>query len=105
MGQTYTHMGQTDNHVEHADTHMGQIYTQTHIWGRGTDIQTDTHMGQAYSETQIWDRHKDRHKWPTKNSFYARNFFVCALIPGLGFFQTPRMHGESVHVLRFKIGP
>ena len=32
---TYIH---TDNHMEHADTHMGQIYTQTHIWDRGTDI-------------------------------------------------------------------
>ena len=60
----------------------------------GTDIQTDTHMGQTYRQT-----------WPTENSFYARNFFVYALIPGLGFFQTPRTHGESVYVLRFKIGP
>ena len=69
------------------DTHMGQ--TDRHTYG--TDIQTDTHMGQTYRQT-----------WPTENSFYARNFFVYAPIPGLGFFQ---MHGESVHVLRFKIGP
>ena len=89
----------------HTDTHMGQGDRHTDRLTYGTDIQTDTHMGQAYSETQIWDRHKDRHKWPTKNSFYARNFFVFAPILGLGFFQTPRMHGESVHVLRFKIGP
>ena len=83
----------------------GQTYIKIHIWDRhtdrhtyGTDIQTDTHI-------HLWDRHTDRHIWPVKNSFYARNFFVCAPIPGLGFFQTPRMHGESVHVLRFKIGP
>ena len=83
------------------DTHMGQAYSETYIWDRhtdrhtyGTDIQTDTHMGQTYRQT-----------WPTENSFYARNFFVCAPILGLGFFQTPRTHGESVHVLRFKIGP
>ena len=76
------------------DTHMGQTYRQTH-----------THMGQTYRQTHLWDRHTDRHIWPVKNSFYARNFFVCAPIPGLGFFQTPRTHGESVHVLRFKIGP
>ena len=72
MGQTDTHVGQTDTHVGQTDTHMGQ---------------TDTHMGQT-----------DRHTWPTENSFYARNFFVYAPIPGLGFFQTPGMHGESVHV-------
>ena len=40
-----------------------------------------------------------------KNSFYARNFFVYGPITGLGFFQTPRTHGESVNVLGFKIGP
>ena len=60
--ETYIH---TDNHMEHADTHMGQIYTQTHIWGRGTDIQTDSHMGQTYRQTHIWDRHTVRHKYGT----------------------------------------
>ena len=50
------------------------------------------------------DRHTygtDRHTWPTENSFYARNFFVCAPIPGLGFFQTPE-HTNSQ--LSFIIG-
>ena len=67
--------------------------------------QTDTHMGRTDRQTHIWDRQTDRHTWPMKNSFYARNFFVCGPIPGLGFFQTPRTHGESVNVIGFKIGP
>ena len=71
----------------------------------GIRIFTVTRERAAFGQTHIWDRHTDRHIWPVKNSFYARNFFVCAPIPGLGFFQTPRTHGESVHVLRFKIGP
>ena len=91
---------------------MGQTDRQTHIWDGqtdrhtcGTDRQTDTHVGQTDRQTHMWDGQTDRHTCPMKNSFYARNFFVCGPIPDLGFFQTPRTHGESVHVLRFKIGP
>ena len=113
MGQTDRQTHKWDRHtVRHTygkdiqrDTNMGQRYRQTHIWDRQTYRQTHTHMGQTYRQTHLWDRHTDRHIWPVKNSFYARNFFVCAPILGLGFFQTPQTHGESVHVLRFKIGP
>ena len=88
MWDRQTHIWDRQTHIQDRQMHIGD--RQTHIWDR----QTDTHMGQT-----------DRHTWPEKNSFYARNFFVYAPFPGLGFFQTPQMHGESVHVLRFKIGP
>ena len=61
-------------------------------------------MGQTHTygtDTHIWDRHT----WHMKNSFYARKFFVCGPIAGLGFFRPPRTHGESVNVIGFKIGP
>ena len=83
----------------------------TDIHTYGTDrytYGTDRHTYGTDRHTCGTDRHThgtDRHTCPMKNSFYARNFFVCGPIPDLGFFQTPRTHGESVHVLRFKIGP
>ena len=64
--------------------------------------QTDTLMGQTGRHTYGTDRQTHM---ACEKRFYARNFLVCAPIPGLGFFQTPRTHGESVHVLRFKIRP
>ena len=70
----HTQVGQTD-------THLGQ---------------TDTHMGRTDRQTHMWDGQTDRHTCPMKNSFYARNFFVCGPIPDLGFFQTPPMHGVNM---------